>query len=62
MNADGGGAPTVGTFYANVIDTSNGNAVTGRCVYEYTGTSDCTDIEDNLESEQIVHCYMTSGC
>ncbi|OKL62893.1 hypothetical protein UA08_01749 [Talaromyces atroroseus] len=43
---DSSPAPSAGTFYANVIDVADNNAIVGR----YT-----------LLWEPVVHCYMDSG-
>jgi len=60
-NAAGGGSVPSGTFYANVVDTSNDNAIVGRCVHEYSVSTDCAST-GSFVAKTIVHCYMQTGC
>jgi hypothetical protein len=50
-----------GKFYANVIDTDNGNKVVGRCVYEMGHDTNCASIGSYL-AQSFIHCYMDEGC
>ncbi|KAJ5240240.1 hypothetical protein N7468_004859 [Penicillium chermesinum] len=54
-------SPPAGTFYANVIDTADKNAIVGRCVYEESDAHYCSDVIDTLLWEAGVHCYMEPG-
>ncbi|KAK4496677.1 hypothetical protein PRZ48_012659 [Zasmidium cellare] len=56
-NNGNGGNPGEGTFYANIIDTANNNAMVGRCVYASTDSTTCTEGIGSGTGEQNVFCY-----
>ena len=48
-----------GTFYADVIDLDNNNSTVGRCVSEYSSTTDCASW-GSTEAETYIHCYTNA--
>ena len=62
LDRNGGNCPmdnsrSDGTWYADVVDTNNGNAKVGRCVYEFWKGPNCASTGSFL-TETFVHCYQ----
>ncbi|OGM47918.1 hypothetical protein ABOM_002694 [Aspergillus bombycis] len=62
LDRNGGDCPmdnsrSDGTWYADVVDTNNGNAKVGRCVYEFWKGPNCASTGSFL-TETFVHCYQ----